>query len=446
VPQALYTFRLLDDVYDMKRRGSHRTYPITEFQPYLAHRVMREPADGNSKLNCIRALAMEVYNDGDTELTTIEACIRRLCAATLGPAGRSVQGTFKYIFKEDKSVSEEEYESHIFAAALCTNSVALVEQYIERKRKTQDVSDFIWTGESSLFGSFINIAGMYGEPRVLQCLIDCTSSVAAIKLRAGVFEVAAHRGRADIARFVWFCGGEPTTRFENEISHEVSRLKKWLRRIWDPEVVKVIYELSLACPQIVVLTNEEEDERLAFCAKSGAMELVEDCLRNSGASAGGAWTFPGLSQLQDNKPVTNACIYGHTAVVELLLKHGAHPDNTIAVAASHFRTELVQRLLDIGVKPTGALAKGAKVGSLNMVRLLLEHGVDANETFNYRLSPLVCAINLEHTAMFDLLLEHGAKLQGEDAGDCVRKAKELGLESMLQLLEKKGVDVGAYPQ
>jgi ankyrin repeat protein len=100
--------------------------------------------------------------------------------------------------------------------------------------------------------------------------------------------------------------------------------------------------------------------------------------------------------------------------------------------------------LNIGVKATGALAKGSKVSYLDIVRLLLDAGIDANETVGRR-SPLVSAISLEHTAMFNLLLERGADLSEDKAKRCVRKAKAKaqGLESMLRLLEERGVDVGS---
>jgi ankyrin repeat protein len=112
----------------------------------------------------------------------------------------------------------------------------------------------------------------------------------------------------------------------------------------------------------------------------------------------------------------------------------------------------------LGVRPTGAIVKGARVGSLDIVRLLLDSGVDPNEAVGKE-SPLVGAISSEHTAMFNLLLEHGATLDRETVKHCVREAKAHGLESMLRLLEElillqarakkpkmleqMGVDIGA---
>jgi len=112
-------------------------------------------------------------------------------------------------------------------------------------------------------------------------------------------------------------------------------------------------------------------------------------------------------------------------------------------------------LLDRGVKPSEALVDAGRYYKphtkllaniergpyLDVVRLLLDAGVDVNESIG-KDSPLAGAIAAEHTALFEFLLERGADLRSPGtAEECVRRAKKDGLESMLLLLAKHGIDV-----
>jgi len=137
-----------------------------------------------------------------------------------------------------------------------------------------------------------------------------------------------------------------------------------------------------------------------------------------------------------------------------LLEKGANSEHTLATAVVYGRAKLLNVLLDRGIKTSDAmvgsrqspepaqLLPNFKFGPyLDVVRLLLDTGVDVNESIGKE-SPLAWAIAAEHTALFKFLLERGANLHSPGtAEECVRRAKQDDLESMLSLLEQHGVNV-----
>jgi hypothetical protein len=166
-------------------------------------------------------------------------------------------------------------------------------------------------------------------------------------------------------------------------------------------------------------------------------------------------------------PLLTACKGGFVETVQVLLEHDIHGEfdtrfavgphdvydvnvpldttGAIAAAASNGHTALVQKLLEHGAETTDGLARAAAGGYMDIVQLLLEHGADPN-AHNGEVAPIVGALEMEHTAMFRLLLEHGAVVASpETAHECVRRVKEAGLESMLELLRESGVDTEYVP-
>ncbi len=114
-----------------------------------------------------------------------------------------------------------------------------------------------------------------------------------------------------------------------------------------------------------------------------------------------------------------------------------------AVQSGYFTT--VRMLLDYRVKHgrrvpiAGTPAVAAKHGHYDILEALLNDG-------GYEIADLqpllVHAIDHEHKAMFRLLLSHGVDPKvPETSVECVKVAKEKGLESMLDLLAQAGVDM-----
>ncbi|PSN65748.1 hypothetical protein BS50DRAFT_574277 [Corynespora cassiicola Philippines] len=85
----------------------------------------------------------------------------------------------------------------------------------------------------------------------------------------------------------------------------------------------------------------------------------------------------------------------------------------------------------------GVLTHPARLGRESLVKLLLDYGADM---FEGDPDPFVSAIFLEHTSLFRLMMEKKGVLREEVGRQCLRKAQEDGLESMIELLREYGVN------
>ncbi|KAI1196242.1 ankyrin repeat-containing domain protein [Nemania serpens] len=151
-------------------------------------------------------------------------------------------------------------------------------------------------------------------------------------------------------------------------------------------------------------------------------------------------------------PIGVAAIYGHTAIVELLLRFGADIEaahgnlNTLMWAARYGHANVVELLLQFGadVKPVygdlNALMWAAKYGYVPIVELLFKFGADV-EAFQGDSNALMWAARRGHEAAVRLLLSFGANHQKTDAsGNTARylavKACFLGVVEIFDELSK----------
>ena len=108
------------------------------------------------------------------------------------------------------------------------------------------------------------------------------------------------------------------------------------------------------------------------------------------------------------------------------------------------REEIVKLLLEAGADPTvhhpvGQLLRlAAMKRSVIIAKMLLERGLDPNEG---QPPAIVAAVFKEDLPMFNLLREHGARLDTlETGGWALTVARQFGLDSMVDLLIREGVD------
>jgi ankyrin repeat protein len=206
------------------------------------------------------------------------------------------------------------------------------------------------------------------------------------------------------------------------------------------EVWEFLHELREihAMPSMIIYPHMNRSLRKALRAGNTAMvQLLLE--RGALAPEYDEWHC----QLIQDAPLDEACKMSIASIhsIELLIKHGADPDVTLVAAASKGQTALVQQLLDRGFAPVRALSAAAAGPYLDIVRIILDAGVNVNEDIGER-SPLVSAIGLEHTELFRFLLDRGADLYTPGtAEECVTRAKQDRLESMLCLLKEHGVDI-----
>ena len=121
-------------------------------------------------------------------------------------------------------------------------------------------------------------------------------------------------------------------------------------------------------------------------------------------------------------PLMYAALYGNAHAVELLLLKGADPN---------VRND------------AGATALLWAVDDTEAARLLLEHGADPNIRSADGLTPLVlAAAHYGSTDILKLLLDHGAKLQGQAV---LAKAAAAGDEAAIRLLLARGAEKRLLP-
>ncbi len=155
----------------------------------------------------------------------------------------------------------------------------------------------------------------------------------------------------------------------------------------------------------------------------------------------------------------NLCMAKHLldsgVAVDGVSRRVGHPRTALIAACRGCHEEMVDLLLARGADPNfgaedncciTALPMAASTGSLAIVRKLLDHGARVNEAIEfwdgyYRRSAIWWAVAVEHTAMFQLLWERGASLEGWFGSTALEMAYELGMDSMAKILEDVGIKV-----
>lgn len=131
---------------------------------------------------------------------------------------------------------------------------------------------------------------------------------------------------------------------------------------------------------------------------------------------GYGWYYKNIYN-QEETALSYACRSGSEATVKLLLQHGAKP------------------ILYHGPKWTSNdLSIAVQKGNLGIVKTLVRAGAPLNAGDN---PPIISAIMLEYTEMFNYLMNRGAQLRGREIGTLAAKmARDAGLESRLELVSQ----------
>ena len=166
-----------------------------------------------------------------------------------------------------------------------------------------------------------------------------------------------------------------------------------------------------------------------------------------------------LPQAAFDDALVAAARFARQSTMRLLLEAGAHPDareysgSALSRLISHGGSPAAaQLLLDAGASAnvpsmlgTTALFEAVEKGSLEMARLLLERGADANHADERGMTPLLELVRTSvDPAILDLLLQHGAALEGgTHASRALHCAIEYGRLEMARRLLARGANIDA---
>jgi len=171
-----------------------------------------------------------------------------------------------------------------------------------------------------------------------------------------------------------------------------------------------------------------EDKVLEFirAAEAGNVRLVR-ALLTAGMNVNAA--YQGGTKGSSNALIA-AVRRGQTAIVDLLLKHGADP-STRALTIQQLGTQF----------PIDALALAAEKGHLEIVRLLIKAGANVNESMVYNLDSLNAAVVEGHLAVVRELLDAGYLVSSPGGQKALDAAIARKRERIALLLIDASVDV-----
>ncbi|CAJ2512138.1 Uu.00g077630.m01.CDS01 [Anthostomella pinea] len=148
-----------------------------------------------------------------------------------------------------------------------------------------------------------------------------------------------------------------------------------------------------------------------------------------------------------------AAQHDQPAILRLLLENGAEASTTLVASAAKTGTpEVFQLLYDHGWRPDHVGTRDRMlvilraVNNSPLLKWLLDKGADPNAVSLHNHTVLSSAANSATPAEIDLLLAHGAKLQGSNAlHSAVRRGSTPSEErlEMMQYLLDLGIDINA---
>jgi len=289
----------------------------------------------------------------------------------------------------------------LLAAAVCTNKLSIIEAIIADERGHHN-SDCCWR----IFGDPIHLAVDSDHSAALDLLFSRSALAPSNKLLARV------------------CRQDPTHLATVQKLLELL-LPKWNKTYLRDDEEKTYLEID----------NGHNMYEVEAALETPSVEAFKLIMRVKESTA-----YPNISESKLGWCLAAAARNGWYAMARHLLDLGASPDGkeSLKWASQYGHSAIVHLLLDHGASITGyALSCAAKKGRWDMVRLLVARGGDINSGDP---TPLIAAVAFERADMVRELISLGARVDGEFGRKAITRARDDGLESMLVFLEEIKVE------
>jgi Ankyrin repeats (3 copies) len=416
IPKSIFSCGLLDD------EGCAECERCPLVLPYYQYRVLHAPIDTLNKaphaFRVIIKTADLLCQKNDVlapDRGTRQNYIKSLCKLAL--AFRPIRLRWNDDGPPcdwDKNIYEDEAATHLFVAAVYTNSDSLVRQMIDPIAERPDARVF-----SSVFGSAYSAASQQGNRELLLLLLERLYDPNirwhfSARSQAAIF--AVQRGHLDAGSLFLSTDSTKWSHWRYTLPQEPGRYTR--------EEYECLFKmlntpnLDLFCCSMEFLQNTivkgtlpwNIPDRLFFVHSArGYVEMVKHLIEK-------------LDFLPQREAVCRtvyfACRNGHIDMVKLLLPY-------------------------VDTVPSDAMAYAAAGGHLDIIRMLAtDDRFDINAQARKYPPPIVSAVQLEHIPMFRFLRERGASLDTPQCGrQAVSIAKGAGLDSMLEILAEEGVRI-----
>lgn len=195
--------------------------------------------------------------------------------------------------------------------------------------------------------------------------------------------------------------------------------------------------------------EEKRNSALKVAAQRGNFQAVNAMLAQGTDANGGNMRGEGMIPMAGGppEPLIGAAQNGHTAVVELLIKHGANVNivsyqgsrTPLGEAIDNKHVETVKALLKHGANPNqhivlnSAVLLSDKVKAHEMVKLLLRSGAKTDN------GALATAASIGHIEIVRLLLEGGA-----DPNRCCKQEEEGGKSPLTAAAAACNVEIAKF--
>lgn len=324
------------------------------------------------------------------------------------------------------------FSHDLLAAAAYTNHFPLVKSLVDTHLSI----------DTGTFGNPFDVAVQAGNYYVLATLlaIDLQKSVLSIDLRISMLRMAIEHADPQMVEYLLQSDWNPLKKYSGYIMLPKRSID---RGYGSMDISTLLYTPKVEVFNIV-LTHLQSQALISL--DNLLPRLLRSAIRNGWADMARHFILLGAplsvttpdSHLLEN-PLYYACGWGHVEVVQVLLELGAQIcGSELRAAALHGHASIIKILLENGadVRTTAAikcLYDAAKKGFLNIVQMLLDSGMDPNWGST---ESLIGAVESEHTVMFQLLIQRGAKVD-RVLLEATRKADAAGLESMSALLQQQ---------